>query len=99
MGGDGGPNSFVERVDVLLDELGDPVTFAGSQSLEDVAVFDHGVAHVGDVGQVQVPEPVALGVEHVEGVEQETVGRRLPHDLVAAPVDGEKIRWSEPLQC
>ena len=54
-----------------------------------------GMLHVGDVGEIEVPQPIGLGVEHVKGVDEEPVAGGFPHDLVAAAIDLHQVEVAD----
>jgi hypothetical protein len=88
-GADRFANLGVERLDVFFDQFASVVGVAISQSVKNDSVFVDRVGHEGDVSEIEVPEPVGLGVQHVETVEHEVVARCPPHDLVADAVGSE----------
>ena len=56
-----------------------------------LGVLFHRMVHVGDIGNVEVPQPVALRVHHVESVGEKTVARGVPHNFVAFTVDAHEF--------
>ena len=80
---DGVADLVVERAHVRLDQCCGTVAVAVDQRGVDLAVLVDHVIEVGDVGEVEVPQPVALRVEHVERVGEEAIVGGLPHDLAA----------------
>ena len=62
-----------------------------AEQVEDLDVLVDGVPGVGDVGEVHVPDTVAVCVEVVKGVGEEPVAGCVPDDLVAAAVDSEQV--------
>ena len=64
-----------------------PFAVAGPEDVHEFGVFVDRVLHVGDVSEIEVPQPIGLGVEHVKGVDKEPVAGGFPHDLVAAAID------------
>src|SRR6056297_3737578 len=80
---DRGANLLVEPSDMCLDEVGGLDGAAGPERVVDARVLVDRIVHVGHLRQIHVPQPVGLGVEHVEGVGQEAVARSAPDDLVA----------------
>ena len=56
-----------------LDERGDTIGVAHAETIEDLPVLVDGVTSVGHLGEIHVPHPVALRVEHVERVGHEPV--------------------------
>ena len=78
-----------------LDESGNTIGVARAESLEDLPVLVDGVPGVGYLGEVHVPHPVALRVEHVERVGHEPIAGGRPDEFVAAAVDVEEILGGE----
>jgi hypothetical protein len=61
---------------VRLHEGGDTIGVSRSETIEDLAVLVDSVTSVGHIGEVHVPHPIALRVEHVEGVGHEAIAGR-----------------------
>ena len=68
---------------------------AGSEDVHEFGVLDDRMLHVGDVGEIEVPQPIGLGVEHVKGVDEEPVAGGFPHNLVAAAIDLHQVEVAD----
>ena len=51
---------------------------------------DH-VVQVGDVAEGEVPQAIAVGIEHVEVFGEEAVVGGGPHQLTATPIDSQQF--------
>ena len=68
-----------------------PFAVAGPEDVHEFGVFVDRMLHVGDVGEIEVPQPIGLGVEHVKGVDKEPVAGGFPHDLVSLAIDLHQV--------
>ena len=77
---------------MLFDQGGHQIATPCSQCIEHGFVVIKGTMHVGNIAQVQVPHPLAVGIEVVDGVGEIRILRRRPHDLVTPSIELQQLR-------